>query len=102
MTDRPPEPQPGPPHAADGTSGDLDEAAVAAEWQKLEAERIAEEREEAREDAEHEAPPAGRRWPWRALAAALIAGLLLALALNWPGLVSRPDAGHPPANRPEP
>lgn len=102
MTDRPPEPPEGPPRAADAASGDLDEAAVAAEWRKLEAERLAQEREEAREDAEDDAPPAGRRWPWRALAAALIAGLALALALNWPAFVSPQDAGSPPADRPEP
>lgn len=102
MTDRPPEPHQGSPQAADAATGDLDEAAVAAEWRKLEAERLAEEREEAREDADEDAPPAGRRWPWRALAAALIAGLVLALALNWPTLVSHPDAGSPPAVRPEP
>jgi hypothetical protein len=102
VTDRPPEPHHGPPQAADAATGDLDEAAVAAEWRKLEAERLAEEREEAREDAEDDAPPAGRQWPWRSLAAALMAGLLLALALNWPGLVSRPDAGSPPEARPEP
>lgn len=101
MNDRPHEPSPAIPQASAGAAGDPDEAAVAAEWRKLEAERIAEERAEAREDAEDDTPPAGRRWPWRAFAVALIAGGLLAVALNWPSMVSRPDAGGPPPTQPE-
>jgi phosphoribosylformimino-5-aminoimidazole carboxamide ribotide isomerase len=69
---------------------------------RIEAERIAEERQEAREDAEDDIPPAAPRWPWLAFAAALLAGLVLAIALNWPSLVSRPNADSPPAARPEP
>jgi len=102
VNDRPTEPNPASPQAAGGTTGDADEAAVAAEWRRIEAERIAEERQEAREDAEDDIPPATPRWPWLAFAAALLAGLVLAIALNWPSLVSRPNADSPPAARPEP
>lgn len=59
---------------------DPDEA-VDAEWRKIEAERIAEEREEAREDA-LDPEPHRRRWSWWAFAAALVAGGILAAALN--------------------
>jgi hypothetical protein len=65
-----------------------DDAAVAAEWRRLEAERIAEEREEAHEDeVEAVAPRPHSRWPWLALAGALAAGVLVAVVLNAP----RPD-----------
>ena len=102
MNDRPAEPNPASPQAAGGPTGDADEAAVAAEWRRIEAERIAEEQEEARADVEDDIPPAALRWPWQAFAAALLAGLVLAIALNWPSLVSRPNADSPPAARPEP
>ncbi|MFM8733644.1 MAG: hypothetical protein ACKOC8_00380 [Pirellulales bacterium] len=70
--------------AAVGTSA-LDggeDAAVEAEWRKLEAERIEEERDEARDDAIEAPAPAPRRWPWVALAASLAAGVLVAAFLN--------------------
>lgn len=67
-----------------------DEAAVDVEWRRLEAERIAEERAEAREDVV-EAEPPRRRWTWLAMAASLAAGVLVAVGLN--GLVA------PPAHR---
>jgi len=102
VNDGSPQQNPPPPHAAGGPAGDPDEAAVAAEWRKIEAERIAEEREEAREDADDGVPPTAARWPWQAFAAALVAGLVLAIALNWPFLVSRPEAGGPAAARPQP
>ena len=102
VNDRSPEPNPAPSRAASGPTGDPDEAAVAAEWRKIEAERIAEEREEAREDAEDDVAPAGMRWPWQAFAAALVAGLALAIALNWPSLVSRPDGVDAAGARPQP
>lgn len=60
-----------------------EDAAVEAEWRKLEAERIEEEREEALDDVVV-APPAAlpRRWPWLALATSLAAGVLAAAFLN--------------------
>jgi len=69
--------------------------AVDAEWRKLEAERIAEERDEAREDA-LEAAPAAKRWPWWAFAAALAAGVILAMLINSPSMRAPP----PPADDP--
>ncbi len=71
-----------------GEPGDADEAAVDGEWRKIEAERIAEERDEAREDLL--APePSRRRWPWLAFAGALAAGVIAAIVLNSPKAVSR-------------
>lgn len=61
--------------AADGSG------AIAAEWQKIERERLAEERAEAREDLDP-AAPVGRRLPWRALVAALLAGVVAAVLAN--------------------
>lgn len=62
-----------------------DDAAVALEWRRLEAERIAEEREEAHEDeVEAVTHRPHTRWPWLALAGALAAGVLVAVVLNPP------------------
>jgi hypothetical protein len=62
-----------------------DDAPIAAEWRRLEAERIAEEREEAHEDEVVAAPHQTRsRWPWLALAGALAAGVLVAVVLDFP------------------
>jgi len=59
--------------------------AVEAEWRKIERERIAEEVEEARENALEAAGVAyGRRWPWAAVVLALVAGLIVAGLLNSP------------------
>jgi hypothetical protein len=89
--------QPTPSDAARGAAVDTDEVAVDAEWRKIEAERIAEDREEAGEDVlEAETPP--KRWPWWAFAAALAAGLIVAVAINWPGVLSQQsDSGPTPA-----
>ena len=66
--------------------------AIDAEWRKIEAERIAEEREEAREDALDAGQPP-RRWSWWAFAAALVAGAILAVAINSRSLFLRPPVG---------
>ncbi|MEX0670428.1 MAG: hypothetical protein WD060_08240 [Pirellulales bacterium] len=60
-----------------------DDSAVEAEWQRLEAERIAEEIEEARDDVadatrQQRRPP----WTWLAMLASLAAGVLVAAGLN--------------------
>lgn len=78
-----------------GTSGDPDDAAIEGEWRKIEAERIAEEREEAREDLLTPEPPRSR-WPWLAFAGALVAGVIAALVLNSPKAVSRRMAASRP------
>jgi hypothetical protein len=76
------------PGASNGGPGDPDDAAIEGEWRKIEAERIAEEREEAREDL-LTPEPSRRRWPWLAFAGALAAGVIAALVLNSPKAVSR-------------
>ena len=60
------------------------DAAVEAEWRKIEQERIAEEVEEAREDMLEAEVARERRWPWGAIVAALVAGIILAALLNSP------------------
>jgi len=80
--------------APTGPAREDDEAAVDSEWRKIEAQRIAEEQEEAREDLLDPEPPR-RRWPLLALAAALVAGLLAAVLLNSPAAVSRRTAAPP-------
>jgi hypothetical protein len=69
--------------------------AVDAEWRKLEAERIAEDRNEAGEDA-LDTPTAPARWPWWAFAAALAAGVILTILINSPAMVSQRSAADPP------
>jgi hypothetical protein len=86
MTDRPASSQP----------PSTDDPAVEEEWRRIERERIAEEVEEAREDAIVEKTPSRRRWPWLAFAAALVAGMIAALVLNSPSAVSRRTALPPP------
>lgn len=81
--------------------GEPDDAAVDSEWRKIEAERIAEEREEAREDLLDTDPPR-RRWPWLAFAAALAAGVIAALVLNSPAAVSRRMVASRPEATPSP
>lgn len=68
------------PNDSGGRSGDDD--AVDSEWRSIEAERLAEERAEAREDLLDAEPSPHRRWPWLALAVALAAGALLAIVVN--------------------
>jgi hypothetical protein len=68
---------------------------VDAEWRKLEAERITEERDEAVEDA-LDAPSPPARWPWWAFAAALAAGVILAVLINSPAMRSGRPATDPP------
>ncbi len=68
---------------------DTDDPAVQAEWRRLEAARLAEERAEAREDAEEAAhEPAisrsDRRWQPLGFAVALAAGIVTAFLVNRP------------------
>lgn len=68
---------------------DQDDPAVQAEWRRLERERLAEERAEAREDADEAAHEptvvrAERRWQPLAFAIALAAGSLAAFLVNRP------------------
>jgi hypothetical protein len=91
--------QPTPPHASSGAAGDPDEVVVDAEWRKIEAERIAEEREEAQDDV-LEAEPPPQPWPWWAFAAALAAGLILAVAINSPGVLSQRGVPLPATDAP--
>ncbi len=91
MTDRSPKPQP-PARKTAGpnpATGDDVDAAVEDEWRRIERERIAEEVEEAREDAIAEEAPPLRRWPWLAFVAALTAGVIAAVVLNSPAAISR-------------
>ena len=73
--------------AAAATDAAADRAVVQ-EWRSIETERIAEERAEAEADRVAETSPTlaapGRSWPWLTIAAALAAGLLVALVLNRP------------------
>lgn len=77
----------------DGGGSDPSDRLVEAEWQAIEAERIAEERTEAAADLEEEIGPvrAAKQptWPWLTIATALAAGLLVTVVLNVP----RPDPG---------
>lgn len=75
-----------------------DEAAVDSEWRKIEAERIATEQLEAREDL-LDAEPRRRRWPWLALAAALGAGLVAAAVINAKLVKDRGQSAMPPPAR---
>jgi hypothetical protein len=65
--------------------GRADDAAVEAEWRKIERERLEEEIAEARDDAAEPADePMRHRWPWLALLGALAAGVLVAFVINRP------------------
>ena len=70
--------------ALDATAiGGADDAAVEAEWRKIERQRLEEEIAEARDDAaEPVDEPMRHRWPWLALVAALAAGVLVAVVIN--------------------
>jgi hypothetical protein len=76
-----------------------DDPTIEAEWRRLEAARLAAEREEAREDAT-EAPrqapqdAARRRWLIPAFGLALVSGVVLAIVLN-----PRPPAPPPESER---
>jgi len=62
-----------------------DDAAVAAEWRRIERERLEEEIAEARAGAGEPADePMRHRWPWLVLVGALAAGLLTAIVINRP------------------
>lgn len=62
-----------------------DDAAVAAEWRRIERERLEEEIAEARAGAVEPADePMRHRWPWMVLVGALAAGLLTAIVINRP------------------
>lgn len=76
-----------------------DDPAIEAEWRRLETARLAEEREEARENATEASGQtsesgAGRRWLLPAFGAALAAGIVLAIVLNARPPV-RPPQGEP-------
>lgn len=76
---------------------DGDDAAVEAEWRSIEAERIAQEQEEAREVVPEVAGARGsRQWLWLALVASLGAGVLVAGAVNWLGLRHTPTVTEGP------
>lgn len=86
-----------------------DDAAVEAEWRRIEAERVAQEQEEARDEVpEATGATRARSWPWLALVASLVAGVLVALAVNWfslrptDGVAVGTDAGPAPAPEPPP
>lgn len=84
---------PGTPAAAPKT----DELAVDVEWKRLESNRLAEEVAEARDDVggTTTAPPSG--WLWGGFAAALLAGVVFAVAVNVALAARRPAAPPPPA-----
>jgi hypothetical protein len=70
---------------------------VEAEWRSIEAERIAQEQEEAREEVPEVAGARGsRQWLWLALVASLGAGVLVAGAVNWLGLRLPPNVTEGP------
>lgn len=76
-------------NALNNSTPPSEDPAVIAEWRRLEAARLAEEREEARDDAEETAhrpvtSPTERRWSLPALLVALAAGIAAALFINRP------------------
>ena len=73
-----------------------DDSAVNFEWKRLESDRVAEEVAEARDDVGNAAttPPSG--WLWGGFAAALLAGVVFAVAVNVALAARRPAAPPPP------
>jgi hypothetical protein len=90
------------PHS--DTPDDQEDPAVQAEWRRLETKRLADDRAEAREDAEeashHPAPkPRDHRKERIAFAIALVAGIIVALLVNRPPRQSSPDESQAEAVR---
>jgi len=75
-----------------------DEEAVDAEWQRIESDRVAEEVAEARDDVLDADSPAPRQsvWLWGGFAAALLAGIVFAVAVNVALAARRPAPSPPP------
>ena len=84
---------PGTPAAA----SNADELAVDVEWRRLESDRVAEEVAEAREDLGGITQPPPSGWLWGGFAAALLAGVVFAVAVNVALAARRPAAPPPPA-----
>jgi len=84
---------PGTPAAA----SNADELAVDIEWKRLESDRVAEEVAEAREDLGGTTQPSPSGWLWGGFAAALLAGVVFAVAVNVALAARRPAAPPPPA-----
>lgn len=85
--------------AAVDTAGGLaaDDAEVEEEWRRIERQRLDEEIAEAQEDAAE--PPRQtmrQQWPWLALAAALAAGMLVAVVVNRPPAPGQRDVAIGP------
>ena len=83
------------------TSGGPVPDPVEREWERLERERVAEEIAEAHEDVVEAIthPPArrGGNWVWWAFAAALLAGVVFAVAVNLFLVPGRQDAAAAPS-----
>lgn len=79
---------------ADDSSSPAADEAVMAEWQRIEEARIAEDREEAEDDAETPPHPL-RTWAWVVLGLALLAGMVATIVVNV-GFPPNP-AATPPA-----
>jgi len=84
---------PGKPAAAPNA----DASAVDVEWKRLESGRVAEEVAEAREDLVGTVPPPPSAWLWGGFAAALLAGVVFAVAVNVALAARRPAAPPPPS-----
>lgn len=83
---------------ADDPSSPAADEAVMAEWQRIEEARIAEDRDEARDDAES-APHPLRTWAWVVLGLALLAGIVATVLLN---VRLGPAASEAPPSEPQP